>query len=93
MKIEIQARPGELRTRSDDLKKIIARLVGDHCDHDHGEDLSKGQKISDQIDQGPRKLDYKVLQASVDAAQKNVDRVTKVMLKKFDAVLKKASKS
>jgi hypothetical protein len=77
MKIVIQGRPDELRTRGDDLKKVVERMADQLCK----------APVDEQIDQKVRKLDYAALQGTVDRSQRNVDRARKNMLRRFAKVL------
>jgi len=78
MKVRIYAEADELRTRSDDLKKVIERVIGDELDK------------ANHADHGPRKLDHPVLQQSVDRASEEVERIKRIMLRKMNEVLKGA---
>ena len=75
MKVRIYARPGELEARADDLVEVLGQL------------LLKAQP-SAQIDQKAKKLDYEVLQTTVDRSARQVKRVQRRMLAKIAAVLK-----
>lgn len=79
MKVTITAAPGELATRSDDLRKVVDRLVAD---------LVKARGPSDQIDQKVRKLDYDALQGTVERSQKHVERIRRVMVRRIAEVLR-----
>jgi len=82
MKITIQAAPGELETRSDDLRKVVDRLV------DRMVKGSAPKSVSGQIDQNARTLDYAALQGTVDRSAKHVDRIRRVMQRRIAEVLR-----
>lgn len=43
-----------------------------------------------QIDQSPKKLDYAVLQSTVDRSKTHVERIKRQMVKRISAVLKES---
>ena len=87
MKIRIDAAPGELEARADDVARTIYKLAGKDC-CGACQELEKAAKTPP--DQAPRKLDLPALQGGVDRASKAVERIRKKMLADMLAVTKSA---
>lgn len=88
MRVRIEAEPGELEARADDLVKTIRRMSGAGAGCDCDDDLEKAAlKGADQV---PRKLDLPALQGGVDRAAKAVHRIQAKMVRDMLGVLKTA---
>lgn len=90
MKIRIEAAPGELEARGDEAVTLVRRLAGMEADTDPSwTDLHKAHQPGEQIDQGPRKLDYKALQQAAERARRDhVTRIHRVMWNRIQDVLR-----
>ena len=74
MKIKIQAKPGELHKRREDLIAVVDRLVKAEAP------MPKGQR--------DLQIRFPVVEESIkQARKKRVDRLRKLMIEKFDEVI------
>lgn len=78
MRIRIEAKPGELRARAEDVVRVVERLSG--------RELLKADP-NDQINQTPAQFEYAVIEDSVKQSQRKVRQIRKAMLAKIAGVL------
>jgi len=79
MKVRIEAEPGELEEKSDELIHLVSRLSSK---------LSKAApKPNEQIKQSQLQIEYPVIQGSMKRATRQVNRIHKLMDQKIAAVL------
>lgn len=89
MKIKVSIKPGDLPARAEDLRRVIEHVIDQHCGESEILMKARSKKIDihSKIKQGPKKLEYKVLETSVIKSRKNVKLAKAIMLKKIDAIL------
>ena len=78
MRIRIEAKPGELRARAEDVVRVVERLSG--------RELLKADP-NDQIKQTPAQFEYAVIEDSVKRSQRKVGQIRAAMLTKIAGVL------
>lgn len=83
MKIKIEAAPGELEARLEDVLQIVREMAG-------GE-IEKALPLQAEHPEENRPLDLPVLQQAVERAQRRqVDRIQRVMQRKIAEVVRAA---
>lgn len=85
MRIRIEAAPGELEARIDEALATVLELAG-------GE-LVKASPLpaGDHGDEGPRPFDEPVLQAALERATRQAQRIQRVMQRRFAEVIRASS--
>jgi len=81
MRVRIEARPGELESRANDVIRVIRELAGTPCeDHDH---LSKSETPKSGV-----QFEFTALAGSArNAREKHVNQIREAMLSKISGVL------
>jgi hypothetical protein len=78
VRIRIEAEPGELEDRAEDVVRVVERLCG--------RELLKADP-NEQITQTPAQFEYDVIEDSVKQSRRKAKQIRKVMLAKIAEVL------